>query len=187
MQESFTAEMLDCFKQVRIALRKEYSYFTHDTSFDRLAKIQNEGLNVNPVMSCPPEVLWKFGDRARWILCLHPVGSITDEWLRPSSSSKPPYVRLAIVNEDLPCSLGLDWSYEHHRNEQLRNELRDQPPIDASLGIARRRGSIASYDAIQPWKLRVWTKGLPDDPQSWPPLIRTPVEEAHTWGHDDIF
>jgi hypothetical protein len=170
-------ELFEDMQAGRDRLAREYNCFTHDTSHDRLAQIRKHGLLPHDVGSCPQKVFDQFGATGRQILCLHPVGNE----LRPRSSHDGPLVRLAVKGADLPGRLGLDWSYDWRLARLIREDTPEKSHNDVLIEVARRRGSIAVYDRIPAAKLRIWKKGLPDDPAQWPRLDEITDAEAHTF------
>jgi hypothetical protein len=166
MASGIYEELFRNLRSSRDALADSYQWFTHDTPYDRLAKIRRDGLVPHLVSNCPPEVVDRFGECGRKIVYLHPIGAE----LRPQSSQCPPFFRLGLSGSDLPERVGLDWSYDWTLARIIRDDFHDRSCYDIIREVARRRGSIAAYDRIPASKLRVWKVGLPDDPAHWPQL-----------------
>lgn len=172
MAPSVYDELFDHMSAVRDALTRKYAWFTHDTPLAKLSNIRQSGLLPHYIIGCPPEVIARFGEAGRKIVCLHPLGAE----LRPTSSQRGPLARFAVPGIALPSRVGLDWSYDWSLADLIRKEAPSKPYDEVILDVARRRGSVASYEAIPPQVLSVWTDGAPDDPEQW--QILSDVEDT---------
>jgi hypothetical protein len=81
---------------------------------------------------------------------------------------------LAMRATDLPTRVGLDWSYPY--NWDLAETIRvDNPEMDSSavaVEVARRSGSVVSYDVIPAYQLLICPPdGDINDPATWIPLV----------------
>jgi hypothetical protein len=91
--------------------------------------------------------------------------------------SDPPFYRLAVRSADLSDRIGFDWSFPY--SWSLANVLADQGLRAAFIEVARRAGSVVTYDAIPANRLLVCPKGLDgeSDPASWLPLSTAKPDE----------
>ena len=136
-------------------------------------RIRTYGLELHCDAAPPPQLLQYLGSEAGNIVALHPLGAK----LRPRGGGKPPLVTLALSAEDLPKRVGLDWSYIPHPAEPPRAFGDTLERI--VLFNARQFGSVISYDAIEPAKLRIFVKGKsPIDPLAWPSLADANLKDA---------
>ncbi|MGE3829502.1 MAG: hypothetical protein AB7F76_00790 [Parvibaculaceae bacterium] len=88
---------------------------------------------------------------------------------------------LAVRNSDLPKSVAVDWSFPGCGELVgiLRKEQPTRDSADIFAEVARRRGSIVSYEAMAPHLLRVRLKdSSPDDPEDWPALSESQGEDV---------
>jgi hypothetical protein len=76
---------------------------------------------------------------------------------------------MALPAAALPPIVTLDWSFGGVWNLTAIIKA-DTPALTAAeifCQVARRRGSVAIYEATLPEALRVWTHGLDPDPSTW--------------------
>jgi hypothetical protein len=80
----------------------------------------------------------------------------------------PDFATFAVMGEDLPLSVGIDWSYERAEAEKF---MLDNPHLtvgEAALAIAHEYGSVVSYTGVLSDKLRVFCHGdPPTNPLGW--------------------
>jgi hypothetical protein len=171
------ADLLDDMPLLRAALIRKYTCFLHETPEVNINGIRRYGLLANRDAAAPPEVQTALDLQQVPILCLHPLGAR----LRPRGAAstlclqidqpEPPRVSFAFLAPDLPQRVGLDWSFEWHRQEA---ELRanEEMPLEAFVELAVQLvndyGSIAAYDRIGPECLHVFCNGDPPaNPLEW--------------------
>ena len=88
---------------------------------------------------------------------------------------------MAISRDTLPRLVTIDWTYAGTWG--LASIIKNGAPAlkneELFCEVARRRGSVAIYDAISPDLLRVLTAGQPvEDPSKWPRLVDTDVADV---------
>ena len=171
-------EIFDDMVGVRRALLEGYRWLTHDTALQHLESVRRRGLVPHFVMTPPQIVFDRLGPNGSHIICLHPVGSD----LRPRSSQEGPFIRLGMQSRALPCRIGLDWSYDWNLAEVLRRDYPNMSARDIFVSVARRRGSVVSYDRIAPSDLRIYGMGSDSyDPSTWSSLGDVPDAAVATF------
>jgi hypothetical protein len=165
---------------MRDALISRFDWFVHTTKNSALPSIRREGLR--PTMpdgyflrDLPDVVREAIGQGAERVVCLWPQGALpmNVDKAAPLDPDPPEMVRLALRATDLCRRVGLDWSYPYSWGlaEQIRA---DSPNMDSSavaVDVARRSGSIVSYDVIPAQALLICPPGGDvSDPSKWIPL-----------------
>lgn len=164
--------MLQQMDALRSSIISSFHWLLHDTARSRLDQIKLQGLKPSRQSFCPQVIVERFGETARSILCLHPVGSFP-----VGPSFEGPKVRLALRSEKLPKLLSLDWSHSSSLPlaDVILSECPNKSYQDIFLEVVRRHGTFAIYDAIPPNLLKV--SGHGDDPATWPDLVTAQVKD----------
>jgi hypothetical protein len=122
-----------------------------------------------------PEVI--LNTVGREILCLYPHTSS----IRPNISKPPPHCWLALSKDDLPMHLGLDPTYSNCLTEvdNILKRCSTIPPAELLLHVAKKYGSVASYDRVPISVLRVCSKDDScDEPRTWKSLSDVPDDQV---------
>src|SRR5262249_16052305 len=112
------SDLLNNLPRVRSALISRYGWFIHTTPEENIDNIRRDGLRPHMDAGPEPDVVLILGDGGREILCLHPLGAklypqgANANVVIPMGECNPKRVSLAIAAEDLPATLGLDWSFD---------------------------------------------------------------------------
>jgi hypothetical protein len=169
MARDIHEEMLVGMPAMRMALGRHFKWYYHLTPKVNLPSIRRTGLEPKGDSAPPHPVVKHVGVSAIKRVCLNPLGADTV----PAVVQPGPFVCLAVVNEDLPFRLSLDWSYDGAFG--IANVLlADNPDLAATeifVQSAKRWGSIVVYDPIPSRALRAYCHGyFPHDPAHWPEL-----------------
>ena len=160
----------------RRALLGRFHAFVHVSSFAAINDIRRDGLRPNWPGGAPPNAVYDaIGDSAVSILCLRPLGSS-----EVIVSKDPPLCTLAVLGNDLPNRIGLDWSFDGCWSlaHIILETGQGRSPGDIFVEVATRRGSVVAYDGVPAPLLRVCPLSAPDsDPSVWPPLKSTPNDQ----------
>jgi hypothetical protein len=170
------ADLLANMPVVREALIRRYTWFIHVTPVGNLASIRSTGLKPVGDAPPPPEVESAGGVVGKNILCLHPLGARK----APQGTKDPPFASIAISSEDLPGSIGLDWSYAWDLVESRFSRWPDLSIEHFVSRIVRCFGSVVSYEPVAPMNLRVCDKSSPPtNPLGWPSLLHTQDDQVY--------
>jgi hypothetical protein len=161
----------------RAALIARFPWFLHCTPVENFHSIQATGLQprnpgclVNPVIAAKLKV-----ENAAELICLRPLGTSDSTPRRGARLFK-----LAVPAPSLPATVTIDWTFSGtwELGPILCNDYPSGSAEEIFCEIARRRGSVAVYEAISPNALRVWTKDCSDlDPAMWPRLRTVNFED----------
>lgn len=102
--------------------------------------------------------------------------------MRPPSSQHPPWIRLGLCGVALPNTVVLDWSYCWGEADRRRNQFPQKTIIEIVIEVVNDLGSVAAYDPIPAAKLRIWTYGCADAPETWPYLLDVRDEDVYSFG-----
>jgi hypothetical protein len=172
-----TPEELICnMRAVHAALVSRYTWFIHASPDVYIESIRKNGLLPNRDAERPQYVI-EAGITGK-LLCLYPLGA--SRQAPPAASTltlpmgqDPNFVSYAVMRQDLPLRVGIDWSFEREKVEKF---MVDNPHLsvgDAALAIAYEYGSIVSYSEVPPDKLRVFCNGdPPTNPLGWKMLTQ---------------
>ncbi len=148
------------------ALIERYAWFLHVSDADLFATIKSEGLKPNnPGCAAPDLVLKHLKDKAQKVLCLRPQSTFDTTPQRGNSR----FV-LAVGKQDLPTTIGLDWSYGGAWNLAgiIKSDAPKMSDEQVFCEVVRRWGSVITYDGIRASALRVRCEGMAeDDPAAW--------------------
>jgi hypothetical protein len=177
-------DLLANMPRVRLALVSRYQWFIHTTPQGNIESIRRYGLRTNRDAAPPPEVIAAIGAHAGAILCLHPLGAklcpggANANLVLGIGQEAPKRVSFAIIAEDLPALLGVDWSYTWPLVSHALNENPNWSVEEAVLNVANEYGSIALYSPIVPSGLRVFcANNQPANPLSWKMLNAAQTDE----------
>ena len=168
--EGVNAELLSLegMAEARALLISKHEWFLHAAPMATFAQIQCEGLCPHNPGAMPDSVTAAALPVARpdRIVCLRPIRT------PDTTPRRGPEFMLALPASALPQTVTLDWSFGGVWTLPAIIKA-DAPAMTAAeifCQIARRRGSVAIYEAIPPEALRVWTHNLGADPSAWPRL-----------------
>lgn len=168
--------------EARALLISKHEWFLHAAPMAAFAQIQCEGLCPCNPGAMPDSVIAASLPVARpdRILCLRPIRTLD------TTPRRGPEFMLALRASALPQTVTLDWSFGGVWNLPAIIKA-DTPAMTAGeifCQIARRRGSVAIYEAIPPEALWAWTHSLGADPSIWPPLPDVALEDMVEIGVD---
>jgi hypothetical protein len=164
-------ELLSDMPAVHAALVSRYTWFIHAAPDVYIEGIRKHGLLPNRDAARPQYTI-DAGITGK-LLCLYPLGA--SRQAPPAASTltlpmgqDPNFVTFAVIDENLPRRVGIDWSFERAEVEKF---MVDNPHLtvgEAALAIAHEYGSVVSYTEILPDKLRVFCHGdPPTNPFGW--------------------
>jgi hypothetical protein len=174
IQEEFFTDM----NGMRDALGMAYKWFIHVTPLDRVQSICQRGLLPHADAATNDFVRRHIGGCGE-IVCFHPLGAL----MVPGGTAASPLVTLAIVRDDLPLRIGVDFSQmgAYGLAEELRKDRSERSAAEIFVEVARRLGSIISFDAVRPSALRAFVGGCPPhNPLTWPLLVNVRDEALLT-------
>lgn len=166
----------------RKALITKYPWFVHIKPTRKFESIKRTGLQPRAqgclTNSRVADAIGGLVAKVDEMIFLRPVG---DGVLDTTPRRGEKMFAMAISGDALPGIVTIDWTFDGTWG--LASIIKDAlPNLKNSVifcEVVRRRGSVATYEALPANLLRVWTQGLPfDAPSKWPQLIDTEIVEV---------
>jgi hypothetical protein len=169
-------DLISDMPAVHAALVSRYTWFIHASPDVYIEHIRRNGLLPNRDAAQPQYVI-DAGMTGK-LLCFYPLGA--SRQAPPAASTltlpmgqDPSFVTFAVMREDLPPRVGIDWSYERAEVERFLVNNPSYTVGEAALTVAHEYGSIVSYTEVVPDKLRVFCHGdPPTNPLGWKMLTQ---------------
>lgn len=171
------------FTRIKKALVQNFRWLIHVSPEKHLGSINEKGLIASRDAYIPTGLNNLVPDRH--ILCLHPLGAKMCPLPVCKTVEDEPEVNLvtlAVAVEELPERMHSDWSNAWQLQEGRISLYESRGADFVAKHLIAEFGSVVSYDAISPEKLRVFCVDAPPaDPLRWSPLTSAADKMIHRY------